>query len=67
MTTHEIHIGDTVMSRNHPGVYEVIQTRNTVGIMRPEDEMLLQDVKDAGVTHWDTRGSLSKLKKREEV
>jgi hypothetical protein len=63
MTDHDIHIGSTVMSRKHYGIFTVVSTRNTVGTMRPEDEMLIRDVADSSITHWDTRAFLSKVHK----
>lgn len=62
-----IRIGDDVTSKNHTGMFRVIRTRDTVGIMRPEDEMLIQDVHDEAVSYWDTRGNLWKLHKSAEV
>jgi hypothetical protein len=65
--TDEIHIGDLVTSSAISGVHKVVRTRNTVGIMRPQDEMLLQNEDGSGATQWDARGNLYLLKKAQIV
>ena len=63
MPNDDINMGDIVSTKSHgaAGIYKVMMTRNTVGINRPQDEMLLQDISDESVTMWDKRGNLYKL------
>ena len=63
MRQDEIHIGDSVTLNGAAGIYRVIRTRNTVGILRPEDELLLQEVGDEQETRWETRAKLFLLRK----
>ena len=50
MNEHDIHICDTVTSRNYVGIFTVKRTQNTVGIMRPQDEMMLQGIEDEDIS-----------------
>lgn len=59
-----IEIGDIVFVRGDAGVYKVMQTRNTVGIARPEDELRLHDEDGNGIDKWEKRANLYLFQKR---